>query len=50
MNPELWQTRPLLALASLAPIPLGAAWMAVAREIPGLRGRPTLTGDRKSVV
>lgn len=44
MNPELWQTRPLLALASLAPIPLGAAWMAVAREIPGLRGRPTLTG------
>ena len=44
MNPELWQTRPLLALASLAPIPLGAAWMAVARDIPGLRGRPALAG------
>jgi len=44
MNPELWQTRPLLALASLAPIPLGAFWMAVARDIPGLRGRPAVSG------
>ncbi len=37
MNPELWQTRPLLALASLAPVPLGAAWMAVAPQLPFLR-------------
>lgn len=44
MNPELWQTRPLLALASLLPIPLGALWMAVARDLPGLRGRPRAAG------
>lgn len=29
MNPELWQTRPLLAWASLAPIVLGTVWMWV---------------------
>lgn len=37
MNPELWHTRPLLALASLAPVPLGAAWMAIAPQLPFLR-------------
>ncbi|MEO5987867.1 MAG: hypothetical protein ABIU54_06800 [Candidatus Eisenbacteria bacterium] len=44
MNPELWQTRPLLALASLVPILLGALWMAAARDLPGLRGRPAVVG------
>lgn len=44
MNPELWSTQPLLALASLLPIPLGAVWMALARELPGLRGRPGWAG------
>lgn len=44
MDPELWQTRPLLALASLLPIPLGALWMAIARDLPGLRGRPARVG------
>lgn len=38
MNPELWHTRPLLALASLAPVPLGAAWMAIAPQLPFLKG------------
>lgn len=44
MNPELWRSNPLLALASLLPLPLGAAWMAVARGLPGLRSRPALAG------
>ncbi|HEV2105424.1 MAG TPA: hypothetical protein VGU27_06795, partial [Candidatus Eisenbacteria bacterium] len=44
MDPELWIRRPALALASLAPILLGGAWMAVARELPLLRGRPGLAG------
>jgi len=37
VSPELWQTQPLLALASLAPLPLGALWMALAPQVPGLR-------------
>lgn len=44
MNPDLWETRPWLAIASLAPIPLGAVWMARARELPGLRNRRALAG------
>lgn len=44
MSPDLWQTHPWLALASLAPVPLGAVWMACARAVPGLKGRPALTG------
>ncbi|MCC6650481.1 MAG: hypothetical protein IT348_04965 [Candidatus Eisenbacteria bacterium] len=42
MNPELWQTRPLLALASILPVPLGAAWMALATQMPALRARRAL--------
>ncbi|MFN8587759.1 MAG: hypothetical protein U0704_08130 [Candidatus Eisenbacteria bacterium] len=34
MNPELWRTQPLLALASVLPVPLGALWMAVAPQLP----------------
>lgn len=37
MNPELWRTQPLLALASLAPVPLGALWMAIAPQLPILK-------------
>lgn len=44
MNPELWTTRPLLALASLLPLLAGAAWMAVAPALPGLRSRRRLLG------
>ncbi len=42
MNPELWQTRPLLALASVLPVPLGALWMVFAPRIPALRSRRAL--------
>lgn len=44
MDPQLWQSRPLLALASLAPVVLGVAWMAVARDWPALARRPALLG------
>jgi len=37
MDPELWRTHPALAIASLAPVLLGAAWMAFARGLPVLR-------------
>lgn len=37
MNPELWRTQPVLALASLAPVPLGALWMAIAPQLPFLK-------------
>lgn len=39
MNPELWQTRPLLALLSVLPVPLGAIWMALGPQFPVLRSR-----------
>lgn len=39
MNPELWHTQPLLALASLLPVPLGAVWMALAPALPPFRAR-----------
>lgn len=42
MNPDLWLTRPLLALASILPVPLGALWMALAPRLPVLRGRKVL--------
>lgn len=41
MSPELWRS-PLLALAVL--LPLGAAWMAVAPDLPPFRGRRALLG------
>lgn len=44
MNPDLWTTRPLLALASLLPLLAGAAWMAVAPALPGLRSRRAWLG------
>lgn len=44
MDPQLWQERPLLALASLLPVVLGVAWMALAREWPLLARRPAFTG------
>jgi hypothetical protein len=39
VNPDLWLTRPLLALASILPVPLGMLWMALAPQLPALRGR-----------
>lgn len=44
MDPQLWQQRPLLALASLAPVVLGAAWMAMARDWGPLARRPAVLG------
>jgi len=44
MDPQLWQQRPLLAMASLLPVVLGVVWMALAREIPLLARRPALAG------
>lgn len=42
MNPELWRSHPLLALASIAPVLVGAVWMAIAPELPPLRRRRAL--------
>ncbi len=39
MNPELWRSHPMLALASILPVPLGALWLVVAPRLPGLGTR-----------
>ncbi len=44
MDPQIWQQRPLWAIASLAPVLLGVVWMALARELPPLARRPALLG------
>lgn len=44
MNPELWRTQPLLAIASLLPIVAGALWMILAPQLPVLGPRPVLRG------
>jgi hypothetical protein len=44
VNPELWQTRPLLAVASLAPVLAGLVWMVMARELPLFARHPARLG------
>lgn len=44
MDPRLWETRPLWALASLAPVVLGSLWMMFAREWGPLARRPAALG------
>ncbi len=44
MDPTLWHARPLLALASLLPAPLGALWMVLAPALPVFRDRRGLLG------
>lgn len=34
MDPQLWHTKPLLAFASLLPVPIGALWMILAPALP----------------
>jgi len=42
VDPDLWSTRPWLALASILPVPIGALWMALAPRVPLLRGHRAL--------
>ena len=42
MDPQLWHTRPLLAFASLLPVPLGALWMILAPALPPFARRRAL--------